>query len=259
VRAHVTTLLLMLLIGVGQSGHAQELSQGQLRDRLLEMVKRDFNTHIRVSGLTSYIRSEQVPMNPVDRKFRDLVDKKLDYSLSTLEAKLLVRYPQHIPRIKIIKELSYSVTGRICQDNEGEGNETDSARHFIAGFSLALLAGEKFAHKYLTAHEGWILDHNLDEYTGYNFASGIMDLHNNVIGILAARKYQKSLEVMNLKLEVHTFSIDSIRKLAVQALKQARKENKLLAVYAKDGACSQLSQREKFRRRIGVSSETAIW
>lgn len=251
--------ILILITIVSQTAFAQELTQGQLRNRLLRTIKRDFATHVKVSGLSDYIKGSRVPMNVIDRKFRDLVDTRLNYPLSTLEAKLLVRYPNNIPLIKVVRELSYSLTEKICKDEEAEGNETDSARHFVAGFSLALLTGEKFAHQYLTAHEGWMLDENLDEYTGYNFASGIMDLHNNVIGILAARKYQKSYEVLNVTVKVNNYSIAKIRTLALQAHKQARKENKLIAVYAKDGACSQLSQREKFRKRIGVSSETSIY
>lgn len=241
--------LVLLAISCSQTASAEELSQGQLRTRLLQTIKRDFATHVKASGLTGYIEGSQVPMNVIDRKFRDLVDTRLNYPLSTLEAKLLVRFPNHIHRVKKVKEMSYALTESICNDEEAEGNETDSARHFIAGFALALLSGERFAHQYLTAHEGWLLDQNLDEYTGYNFASGIMDLHNNVIGIIAARKYQKSWN----------HSLEKIKTLAIRALKQARKENKLIAVYAKDGACSQVSQREKFRKRIGVSSETAIW
>lgn len=256
------TLILTLAILTAffsQPAFAQELSQGAIRNRLLQTVTRDFATHVKAAGLTGYIQKGHVPMNVIDRKFRDVVDKKMNYPISTLEAKLLVRYPQHIPRIKFVKEMSYAMTQRICKDDEAEGNETDSARHFIAGFSLALLAGEKFAHQYLTAHEGWMLDQNLDEYTGYNFASGIMDLHNNVIGLLAARKYKQTYGILNLEVELHTRSLEQIKTLALEALKQARRENKLLAVYAKDGACSQISQREKFRKRLGLSSETAIW
>ncbi len=264
-------ILPIFLIATSQLASAKELSQGELRGRLLQTIKSDFATHVKASGLSSYIRGSKVPMNVIDRNFRDLVDKRLDYPISTLEAKLLVRYPKHIPRIKLVKEMSYAVTERICKDKEAEGNETDSARHFIAAFSLALLAGEKFAHQYLTAHEGWLLDQNLDEYSGYSFASGIMDMHNNVIGLLAARKHQVSYGILggilggflggflDLEVELHTLSLEKVKALAIQELKQARKENRLLAVYAKDGACSQVSQREKFRKRIGVSSETAIW
>lgn len=252
-------LVLFLTSFSSQRVTAQELSQGELRNQLLRTLKRDFATHLKNSGLIYLVRGDKVPMNFLDREFRELADKRFDSSISTLEAKMLVRVPKHIPRVKLIHKLSYDLTERICQDTEAEGNETDSARHFIAAFALSLLAGEEFAYKYLTAHEGWILDHNLDEYTGYNFASGLMDLHNNVIGLLAARKYQKTFRVLNIEIELHAFSLEKIKMLAIKELKQARKQNKLIAVYAKDGACSQVSQRNNFRSRLGLSLETPIY
>lgn len=253
--------LLVLFISVlsGQQAAAEELSQGELRTHLLRSLKRDFATHLKKSGLIQFVKANKVSMNLVDREFRELIDKRFDFPISTLEAKLLLRVPQHAPRVKLVHKLSYGVTEKICRDSEAEGNETDSARHFIAAFALALLSGEEFAYKYLTAHEGWLLDHNLDEYTGYNFASGYMDLHNNVVGLMAARKHQTSFKVLNIEVEVHAFSLEKIKSLAIRELREARRQNKLISVYAKDGACSQVSQREKLRQQLGLTSDTAIY
>ena len=76
---------------------------------------------------------------------------------------------------------------------------------------------------------------------------------------MAARKHQTSFKVLNIEVEVHAFSLEKIKSLAIRELREARRQNKLISVYAKDGACSQVSQREKLRQQLGLTSDTAIY
>lgn len=230
-----------------------EEPQHELRARLMRIARQEFAKDVQRSG----IRNLLTPLTTIENRFRRELNSRSGNEISNLETKLLIRNPQQLPRVKMLRDLAYNLSEQLCDDPDAEGNETDSARHFIAGFALSLMAGERFAFQYLTAHEAWLIEQDPDQFGSYNFASAIMDLHNNKIGILAARNAQ--MRIPGTEVTVHVYSVSRIRELAVEALKNARRENRLMAVYNKDGACAQASQKALLRRVLQISEDTPIW
>jgi hypothetical protein len=246
------SLIVTSIFIVTSQAFAEE-PQSELRLRLMRIAQHEFSKHIqrsRISGLLT-------PLTPIENRFRTELNERSGNEISALETKVLIRNPQQLPRVKMLRDLAYNLSERLCDDPDAEGNETDSARHFIAGFALSLMAGEKFAYQYLTAHEAWLIEKDPDQFGAYNFASAIMDFHNNVVGILAARSAQ--MRIPGTEITVHVYSVRRIRQLAVEALKKARRENRLMAVYNKNGACAQASQKAFLRRALHISSDTSIW
>lgn len=232
-----------------------DLSQSEMRSKFVNLAKRDFIAHVNASGLRPLVK----PLNPLEAKFKQEIEAHSDAKLSRLETKLLFRYPQFIPAVKRVREFAYATSDRLCQEESGEGNETDSARHFIGSYALTLLTGANFSYKYLTAHEGWLIDEDLNQFTGYNFASSVMDLRNNAVGIEAAKRDHEQIKIFSVPIAPKIYSWNEVKTMAIQALKRARKENQLVAVYSKDGACSQPSQRDNFRRRVGLGEDDSIY
>lgn len=247
--------LIAITVAILSLQASADFSQSDLRSKFYKLAKRDFVAQVNASGLRRLV----TPLNLIEKKFKQEIETHSDAKLTTLETKVLIRYPQFIPQVKRVREFAYGLSDRLCKEESGEGNEADAARHFIGSYALTLLTNESFARKYLTAHEGWLIDEDLDQFSAYNFASAVMDLKNNSVGVEAAIRDREQFKIFSIAILNKRYSMKQIRSMAVVALKRARRENKLVSVYNQEGACTQPTEQVAFHRMVGLPLEQSIW